>query len=469
MTSAQAAINAALAHQDPRDVVEAVKQAVAQELEGVSPRLEVRATDYFNHNYVPDLVAWWGPKDEDRREVFLRFDARAEGLVDDIRRLEPERPMFFSLEPRSNDEVGEPVRAALQSSPHVLVTSSPAVDALSGALDGSFEALVTTAVVQGGRGLVDLDVATAVRRSGADGVSAAVATDSARTLEAVKTVRRVLSDEPAVRVEKYLQTLWLAGGGALESYPGDQGLALDIGIDDIGSLLKFLFRQPAVTDLAFWQRLGERVDLDTLAGLGSIEPAPNLQALIQSNLERFQVSFASADPQEPRMAWTQQPFNWLITGGLLSLEGPEFLASFTTDGRSFRGRKAEHPLLAIEAVRGRAAGLRVEGLGLDHENLVITVETKDHEGRSDPSVFDDLASAIGRSPRVRSLHVRAGGRSMICHFDRRVVDVDDGRAQLPDVAVVAASVLTQLDPTVREELAEFLRVGPMAGRLELGP
>ena len=155
MNAGQEAINAALGHSDPRDVVEAVKSAVAKELETVNSRLEVRATEYFNHGHVPDLVAWWGPRDEDRREIFLRFDAASQAMAQDITRLDLERPLFFSLEPRSREDVAPEVLVALESSPHVLLTGSSAVDALSGAPEDSFESLVTTSVVQGGKGLVE--------------------------------------------------------------------------------------------------------------------------------------------------------------------------------------------------------------------------------------------------------------------------------------------------------------------------
>lgn len=466
MTSGQDAIDVALAHDDPRDVIEAVKMAVAEEIQGLSPRFEVRQTEYFNHGYVPDLVAWWGPRDEDRRDVFLRFDAAAEGLAEDVKRLEDERPMFFSLHPRTRDEIGSGVMTALESSPHVLVTTSPAIDELSGAPKESFEELVTSAVIQGGRGVVDRDLATAVRKSGAEAVTAATTTDRARTSEAVSTLREVLSDEPALRVEKYLQTLWVAGGGILDEFPGNQGLMLDLSSEDIVSVLRFLFKQPAVSDVAFWQRLGERVDLDVLSALRSVEPTANLQALVNSNLERFQVSFAAADAHAPRMALSAEPFSWLIVAGLLNLDGPEFLLQFTADGRAFRGRKPDQPLLAVEAVRGRAAGFRVEGLGLDDENLVITVEAKERDDSSSSTLFDDLANAIGSSPRVRSLHIRYGGQSMICQFDRQVVDVQDGRASLSDVALVAATVLTPLDEAVRDQLADFVRAGRSFGTLD---
>lgn len=466
MTSGQNAIDIALAHDDPRDVVEAVKMAVATELQGLSARFEVRRTEYFNHGYVPDLVAWWGPRDEDCREVFLRFDAAAESLAEDVQRLEDERPMFFSLQPRSRGEITGGVKAALELSPHVLITTSPAIEELVGAPGESFEELVTTAIVQGGRGVVDQALATAVRRTGAEGVSAAATTDLAKTSEAVSTLREVLWDEPALRVEKYLQTLWVAGGGVLDDFPGHQGLVLALSSEDIVSMLRFLFKQPAVSDVAFWQRLGERVDLDVLSELRSIEPTANLQSLLNSNLERFQVSFAAADTHEPRMALSAEPFNWLIANGLLHLDGPEFLLQFTADGRAFRGRKPDQALLAVEAVRRRAGGFRVEGLGLDDENLVITVEAKGHDDSSASTLFDDLASAIGSSPGVRSLHIRYGGHSMICHFDRRIVDVEDGRASLSDVGLVAATVLTPIDHAVRNQLAVFLGTDRSVGTLD---
>lgn len=47
-----------------------LQRVVAQSLAALDPAVSIEATDYFNHNYVPDLILSWS--DRDTRQVYLR-------------------------------------------------------------------------------------------------------------------------------------------------------------------------------------------------------------------------------------------------------------------------------------------------------------------------------------------------------------------------------------------------------------
>jgi hypothetical protein len=452
----QSGIDEALSHGRPQDMVEGVKEAVARELERVSSSFEVRTTSYFNHSYVPDLVAWWGQGDDDKREVFLRFDGAQDSVAEDVQTLETSHPLFFSLTPHQREEVSDPVLNALETSPTVLLTDAVGMDALAGAAGQTFEELVSATVVKGGRGFVDEARALEVRSATAEGVAAAVGADRTETLRAILSMRDVLAEPSATRIEKYLQTLWLAGGGAISQYPGDQGGVLDIGSADVLRLVRFLFTQPEVARHDFWKRLGERLDTEALESLISVPYNANLQWLVQTNLTRFEVSQVIVDNKPPRLADVAEPFRWQVVGSLLELEGPGFDMRFTTDGRHFRGRAAEHSLLSISALASRVEGLRVERLTLDEGRIVHTLAAKDDESDAAPSL-DEFASSVGADAKVRSVGVRLhGGKDATCFFDRRLTDVDTGMAALGEVGSVAAALLVAIDQEPAFQLAIFL-------------
>ncbi len=462
MTAGQAAIDAALAHGDPQDVTEAVKEAVAQEISEVNADISVHKTAYFNHSYVPDLVAWWGPRDEDHREVFLRFDAADPQLANDIERLDTDHPMFFSLARRRAEETSTDVTEALSRHRQVMVTGADALDALAGTPADSFESLVSTAIVQSGRGLIDGEEASKARADTADGIEAALLADEPRTRTAVSTAKRVLMDAASRRVEKYLQMLWLAGGGELDAYPGTTEASLDVGAEDVGGLVRLVLRSDVVDNPEYWRRLGSMVTLDVLEGLGAVEPSANLQRLVDSNAERLQVSYAAASRHDPRLGSANGAFQWFVAESRLRLDGPQWTISFTDDGRHFRGLKRDQALISVDEVMRRSTNYAIEAVGLDDENLVITVEPKDGARKGDGVAVEQLAEAIGSTPRVRTVTVR-NGAPITVEFDRLVAGIERGRISLPLLAEVALDLMTKSSQEEREGLRAQLGAGASSG------
>ena len=238
MSAGQRAIDTALGYLDAPTTIDSVKEIVAKEIERVDPALKVRKTGYFNHSYIPDLVTWWGTGDADHREIFLRFDSVHPDLALDIEKLNRDHPMFFSLRSRNADEAPPEISEALSRHCEVMVTAADTLGALTGSRPGSFDALVSKAVVQSGRGLVDADKATQTRKHASAGVAGALCADESLTRVAVMTAQDTFMDAVFRRINKYLQLLWLAGGGAFDSYPGRKDVPLGIEDQDIGTLIR---------------------------------------------------------------------------------------------------------------------------------------------------------------------------------------------------------------------------------------
>ena len=464
MSTGQQAIDAALAHGDPQDVTESVKEIVAKEIAEVNPELEIRKTDYFNHSYVPDLVAWWGPQDADYREVFLRFDSADRHLALDIERLNQDHPMFFSLRSRRAEEASSEVSVALSQHRQVMVTGADAVDELAGSAPGSFENLVLTSIVKAGCGLVDKNQAQKAREDTHDSIKAALLCDESRTRAAVMTTSAILTDSASQRIEKYLQMLWLAGGGELESFPGGTDAGLVAGAQDVEGLVRLILSGDVGDSLEFWRRLGSMVTLDVLEKLTTVEPHPNLRHLVNANVARLLISYAVASEHEPRLVNAHSSFDWLIVDSRLCLDGPEWTITFADDGRRFRGVSKDHRLLAVEEVTRRARGFPIEAVEFDDEALVITVEPKDPDGLLFDGAVDGLAEAIGRPALVRSVTVRNGAAIMV-EFDRLVASIRQGKMALPQLAEVAVALMTASDDTEMAELMRFLTPRPEEGSL----
>ena len=220
MKAAQRAIDEALGRSDLRDVTDSVKAIVARTIGDVDKSLEVKKTEYFNHSYIPDLVTWWGSDDSDYREVFLRFDSADPNLALDVERLNGDQPMFFSLKSRSAEEVTPQLTEALASHPQTMVTTADGIDALTGSIPGSLDALLSTTVVQAARGFIDDAKATKVLSDTHEGINGALSADELRTRAAISITQDVLEESVSRRFGRYFQLLWLAGGGTLDSFPG---------------------------------------------------------------------------------------------------------------------------------------------------------------------------------------------------------------------------------------------------------
>lgn len=441
MTAAQAAITDALQHAHPQDAADAVKEVVAREISEVDSALTVRKTTYFNHTHVPDLVAWWGSDDKDCREIYLRFDATDAYLASDIERLEAQQPLFFSLQSRRVLDAPPEVTGALERHRRTMLTGADAIEALTDTPSESYEALIATAIVQSGRGLIDEDEALNARESTTGGVEAALLTDEDRTREAVSTTRRVLNESASQRFDRYLQLLWLAGGGELGRYPGTTSVEFETSAEDTGSLLRLLLRNETIDNDEYWRRLGSMATLRILESLGNVENNANLQKFINVNADRLSVSYASAARQDSELGHSNQSFLWRIAGSRLCLSLAEWVLNFVDDGRSLRGVKRDHPLLSIEEVRRRAVNFPIEAVRLDDESMFITVERKRTSSLTSGATVGQRAEAIGDQARVRTVTVR-NGSSITVEFDRLIAGLERGRVPLPQLAEVSVALLT---------------------------
>lgn len=455
MTAVQA-INDVLANADASTLPDQIKETVAREISEIDGSVEVRKTDYFNHSFVPDLVAWWGPSENDHRPIFLRFDATDPFVALDVERLDRNSPMFFSLRSHQVDETPPELAERLSEHPAVMVTDGAGVDALSGAAVDSFESLITGAIVRAGRGVVDERVASAARSSTSAGVEAALMGDELRTSQAVQTARRLLREHAAQRIEKYLGLLWAAGGSAPSAYPGSQEVALDVGAEDLPGLIRLILKDQGEKTDEYWRRLGGALELGSLESLGSIEPSSSFDRLVSVNADRLLVSYAHTRHEVSRRLRDDgsPELRWSVAGSSLILEGPEWSIEYSADGRHFKSVPRDRPLPGLTEFTRRANRFRVESMKLDDEHAAITVEPKDPDGDTGSAVRD-IAERLSGLTGVRRAVVRNGG-SISVEFDRLVTAAKEQRIGLRALTEVAVSLTAKAADAEREELVASL-------------
>src|SRR5262245_6201042 len=89
---------------ESRDSIRSIKQAIAQEIVALDPQVKVKTTEYFNHSYVPDLVAVW-PSDSVTKEryIYLKFNSELAYLFDDLTLVQDHHPIIFGLAQTPHD------------------------------------------------------------------------------------------------------------------------------------------------------------------------------------------------------------------------------------------------------------------------------------------------------------------------------------------------------------------------------
>ena len=463
MRAPQQAIDEALRRSDPRDVTDSVKEIVARTIADVDKSLEVRKTEYFNHSYMPDLVTWWGSYRSDHREVFLRFDSADPHLALDIERLNGDQPMFFSLKSRSVDETTTQLNDALANHPQTMVTAADGIEALSGSTPGSLDALLSTTVVQAGRGFVDESKATKALSDTREGINGALSADKLRTQAAILITQDILEESVSRRFGRYFQLLWLAGGGTIDSFPGKKDLAIDGDQRSERSLIELLLRTTVTESTDYWRRLGSMVTLGLLESLESVDALPNLQRLVCANSTRLLVSYAAVSARQPNLFSNGLKFRWSINDSRLCLDGPTWTIKFADDGRHFRGLTADCHLPTWDEVSRMASLFHLEGVEFHDEVHETRIKPLSLTGSKGHIAIDRLADMYGDQAQVRSVTVRSG-QSITVEFDRQVAYVLDSlKTTLPQLTEVAATLMTASDPIEVSELTTLLTAS-----LELG-
>lgn len=459
MSELTSAVRNALSGHDLLEVSAQVKNLVCAELASVDPTAEIKRTEYFNHTYVPDIVVEWSGAAP--REVFMRFLNDSRRFEEDLRRIGSDGPVLFDLSAalRETTEAvaDEDLDAALESAPNVLLTDTDATEPVRPARTQNLvERLVAANVLRAGRGHLDQHTALMAIESSRAGFDAAVAGEPQAVRAAIDAARMVYGLELERRVERSLQLVWWAGGADPAQFPVTLPDDLSLNSDDTREFLRsvLLDAQP-VEDNAFWARLADRLDFDTLVGVGEVEDGANLHYLMKHLVSRLRLSHAALDRVERKLQ--PDPLSWSLSNHFLRLSGADWVCRFTPHGNRFSQRRNEGHAIPLVTAATRTAGLRVEEAVIEDANRTLQVRRKvSLPSQSEQASLNALASGIAAAA-VRELVIQSGNDSLTVDFDRMLVWSEENPSVIK-LARMAVQLLAAPPDAEVAELNEFLDV-----------
>lgn len=205
------------------DSVDEIHRIVTSELQSLDPELQVQATDYFNHSYVPDLVLRWGSNGrQQERHLYLRYRVSGVSFEEDLRLLHSRSPVFLGMVDE-DDRVQQPPASEFNGT---LISKSEALERLVRAKEEDERgAWAARQIIRAGHGAIDGAIADrigecylrALRQI--EGVAKDEQVGGA-IAEALEVLRDFVDEAGRSGAERELQTEWIRRGRSLRSFPG---------------------------------------------------------------------------------------------------------------------------------------------------------------------------------------------------------------------------------------------------------
>ncbi|SEI08514.1 MULTISPECIES: hypothetical protein [unclassified Leifsonia] len=334
------AVRAARAQTRDADVIDGVKKAVADELIRLDPNLKIKKTEYFNHSYIPDMVATWreSGKPQERR-VFIRGSLSTMVASEDVEALSDQNPLLISLGDESRRIVKQ-LRAQMPKATRTLATEVSATARISSGERGTdreaqLSGLVRANIVRGGRGvLTDAD---------ADRI---VAVEHQKPVEALKafqqTVQKLFVGSTAERLTRtagLLSTFFEerpsgAVLGALREEPLSDG--------ELRVVLPYVLHRAAdVRSPDVWATLGGMLTLERIESLApalsDVDVTPLIRPVVGALTAGRSALFFNADETSDEQKDAETP-RWKVQNGKLAANVHRWSLWMGSDGRKIRGR-----------------------------------------------------------------------------------------------------------------------------------
>lgn len=438
-----------LVGESPSERIGAIKAAVVDNLRAADNRMKIETTDHFNHSFVPDLVLSWPGQSENRR-VFLRASYRIWDLLRDADLLAVDQPIIMPLVPmREQEDDGVSALHERTKESRILVTNPYGLEAFAEGRDAApVVALLTHAILQGGRGVITTRRAREISGQVAAGFSGARNAAYEATSAALAVNETNLDPHRASQMNRLLHALWIGSGAPPSEFPGATGATA--ALDE--EALRFVLEMPDLEDGAFWRRLGLSLTTERLCQLADFPANANLQRLLQYSAYRLTAKACRvvATPQRP----TEGVLRWSITSSTLTLQSPRYRIHFAPRSvMELPETTSVRETVSVSELKRRAgnAGVDVAEVRLSNGDATLTYASTER-----PDVArDDFLSAVAAllsNGFVASVTARIGNgsRSVRCSFDTRT-GAGNGNARylLAELATVAAPLL---NPILADEL-----------------
>ncbi|MFG1716317.1 hypothetical protein [Micromonospora sp. NBRC 110037] len=439
----------ALSLEQPSDSVEGVKEAVIRELTTLDPRMVIRRTEYFNHSFIPDLVASWpGNARAGERYIYLKFNDEIDYLLDDMTLVKDSQPIIFGLSNTPREQNGSSAQDLFETSAqsNTLVTDAAGVETLIDRGNSRFLDLATSTLTQGGRGLVDAPMAASAVENLAEGFEGARHTDRLLTRRATSTVELLFDPTHADRLNRLLQAVWIGSGGRLEDFPGRRDETAELP-DDI---LQFLLDYEEIPDDDFWRRLGRRVTVGQLCRLAIPDGSRNLDRLMGVNAKTYW-SRACRIRRHGTALFTRQRSapHWAVDRGLLAYRASLYAAYLAESIEHLDEVTPDHNAgILVEELRRRADGIALNALDFSAGGRVVKYSSESEEDIADDAAIEEIERSLHGDVLIKRASVTLkNGRRLSCDFTTNTITGrTTSKPKIPELLHAAIMLLRGNDP-----------------------
>lgn len=444
-----------------RDTIIQIKAAAIRQFQALDARMLIHSTEYFNHTFAPDLVLRWPSGSGAERYVYMRSSVHDEVLADDVARLGDLRPILLELVPVHDQKLGKSNeqglnRLALEK--NTLVTDPAALASIGEAKrDRPVTSLFSTALAQGGRGLLADEDARVATEAIADGFDGARRIASESVFRAAETADDHLSTPFANRFNRLLQAVWIASGGRADLFPHSQS-TLTTGIDD--DALEYLLDLEPIRDLDFWRGIGRSATVVRIGKLAMQHPNENLQFLVKANLDHLAVRSCRVQDRYPQLDEQDRPdFWWLTERGALALRSREWMAFVAEkaedlsniDSTSYKG-------ISIPDLLERVRETVLTSLQMSDGAYEVDLSSSEQGNVTHSDHLQAVAESFGKTARVLRARALAGGRQISCDFSRSSASTTtSSTVTITELLGVSLPLLRPLSDDDRTKLEDLLR------------
>lgn len=461
-----AAIHGALELPHGDDAASQVHDLVAKALRQLDATAEIRATDYFAHTFVPDLVMRWGSGTARReRHVHLRFSVVTRPFAQDLDIHGDESPVFVGMTDLVSLDDPE-WRECHPSIDGTLITQSQAIGELrDGTVQEARTRRATGAVVRGGHGLLDQQRAERVNHTyvsalnaiGQEAQGAEGAHDEVR--EALDVLNELVLEDGQLEVERALQSEWVRHGRDPYDFPSST--PWDPEMLDTASLrevLLSLLRAEVPIEPETWQRNAGFIRAEDIGRiLGTTLNGGKLNAMAHALLANWTAKWVWATrSNSPPLFPT---YDWIIENETLGLEVGDLKTFFADDGRHFKDKDDCNPLPTLAEAQKMLSMNGVQEVGLRSPFGGIRYEPLTGPGTVYTRIHEILAAPDSSRYRVQSVTTAIPGTDTVGRVDlgRQVMDL---AGQSTPVATLARTAVRLFSRGSRPEgLDHFLATG----------
>ncbi|MFB8181532.1 hypothetical protein ACFC8N_37035 [Streptomyces sp. NPDC055966] len=457
MTDFSSALHAAFDAPDPRDAVNRIKNVVAHELSQTDGRATVKKTDFFNHTFAPDLVLSW--PNERERFVFLKSDTRPAVLRDDVEAIRKHDPIVFALDPVNENPLDADELGGTPRDDDTLLADSRGMEVLiQSRRNEPVVGLASSAVLQGGRGLLTGREAEAMASSVAAGFNGAQRLDAGATGTAVAQIAGHFDQRRTARLLRFLGAVWVGSGGTPASFPGEQDVTGDLD----GAALEFLMELPPIDDFEFWRRIGRPLTLESISQLSVEADSDNLQYLVGSNLDILLARACRIIEHQQELDDSEDSaFRWRLERQMLSLRGPRFTTYFASKVDELRVEPQDGDGIALHELLRRSERRRIpiNELELATPTRTVSYATVNRDDISHDEELLRLSATFSSTAHVQTAVASLlGSRPLVCDFPHRTAKGRTAaRFPLGTLAPAALSLLTSLTTDEHQALDEVTR------------